>query len=230
MECPWHRELDHPQELVNILMTRVLITFGDSWPANAENNQSRGYGQILADTYNFDQFYNYGAGGASNEDMLWQFQRHLHEEHQTDHKVTAIFFLTNPARTMQWPKHTEFPTKDSMMKQMWLHIMDSKLEQMRTMSSISSLQLWCQHFDFEDWYFAGWNRYNNWLLGINLDKIWAQGNETAADWFGATKHNGEHLLEVEDNPYIRPNFCHPNAHGHQLIADRLAIWMGLAGK
>lgn len=230
MECPWHRELDHPQELVNIFMTRVLITFGDSWPGNAENGQSRGYGQILTDTYGFDRFYNYGTGGASNEDMLWQFQRHLREAHQPDHKVTAIFFLTNPSRTAQWPKHLEAPMTESVLKQLWLHVMDPTLEQMRTTSSISALQFWCQQFDFDDWYFAGWNRYNNWLPGVNLDKIWAQGKETAADWFGATKHCGEHLLDVGDNPYIKPNFCHPNPLGHQLIADRLAPWMGLAGK
>ena len=48
-------------------MSRVLITFGDSWPGNAENGQAPGYGQILADTYGFDKFYNYGTGGASNE-------------------------------------------------------------------------------------------------------------------------------------------------------------------
>jgi len=212
-------------------MTKVLITFGDSWPGNAENGQSRGYGQILADTYGFDQFYNYGADGASNEHMLWQFQRYLRETHQPNHKVTAIFFLTNPSRTMQWIRHLESPTMtESVLKELYLHIMDPKMEQMRTMSSISALQFWCQRFSFDDWYFAGWNRYDSWLPGVNLDKIWAQGKETAADWFGASKHNGEHLLDVGDNPYIKPNFCHPNPLGHQLIADRLAPWIGLAGK
>lgn len=209
-------------------MTKVLITFGDSWPGNAENGQAPGYGQLLADTYDFDQFYNYGTGGASNEHMLFQFQQHLAQHHQPEHKPTAIFFLTNPARTTQWPMFMPMEGSDEQFKKIMLHIFSAEMIHMRTMSTVSALQYWCQNLDFDDWYFAGWNRYNNWMPGIKLDKIYAQGKETAADWFGATKHNGEHLLEVGDNPYIRPNFCHPNPMGHQLIANKLAAWIGLA--
>jgi len=60
---------------------------------------------------------------------------------------------------------------------------------------------------------------------VNTDKIWAKGQETVADWFGAPDHNGENLYNVENNPYIRPNVCHPNQLGHQLIADRLQGWI-----
>ena len=63
------------------------------------------------------------------------------------------------------------------------------------------------------------------MQGINLDKIYACGNETAADWFGASSHNGEHLTNVETNLYITPNFAHPNQLGHQLIADKLSAWI-----
>lgn len=208
-------------------MTKVLITFGDSWPGNAENGQASGYGQLLADTYDFDQFYNYGTGGASNEHMLFQFQQHLAQHHRPEHRSTAIFFLTNPGRTAQWPMFMSMEGSDEQFKKIMLHIFDAEMIHMRTMSTVSALQHWCQNLGFDDWYFAGWNRYDNWMPGIKLDKIYAQGQETAADWFGATKHNGEHLLEVGDNPYIRPNFCHPNPIGHQLIADKLAAWIGL---
>lgn len=210
-------------------MTKVLITFGDSWPEGAElGNSGRRYGEILSQDYGFDEFYNYGSGGASNEDMMFQFQKHYSEVYKPDHKTVAIFFLTNPARTVQWPKFLPFQSDDEMFKKVVLHLFSQENERMRTNSTISALQNWCQNLGFEDWYFAGWNRYEHWLPGVNLNKIWAQGKETAADWFGASKHNGEHLLDVGDNPYIRPNFCHPNALGHQLIADKLANWIGLS--
>lgn len=209
-------------------MSRVLITFGDSWPGGAEIGQGSPYGKILSDTYGFDQFYNYGTGGASNEDMLFQFQKHLAEVHKPTHKVTAIFFLTNPGRTTQYPNCLSMQTDNEDLKKVVLHLFSKEIEQMRVNSTISALQHWCQNLGFNDWYFAGWNRYDQWLPGVNLNKVWAQGQETAADWFGATKHNGEHLLDVSDNPYIRPNFCHPNQLGHQLIADRLAAWIGLS--
>lgn len=208
-------------------MTKVLITFGDSWPEGAELGNGRRYGEILSQDYGFDEFYNYGTGGASVEDMLFQFQTHLSTAHKPEHQSTAIFFLTNPGRTAQWPKFMSKETSDADFKRVVLHLFDSKIEQMRINSAVSALQFWCQNLGIDDYYFAGWNRYENWLPGVNLDKVWAQGRETAADWFGASKHNGEHLLDVGDNPYIRPNFCHPNQLGHQLIADKLAAWIGL---
>lgn len=210
-------------------MTKVLITFGDSWPEGAElGNTGRRYGEILSQDYGFDRFYNYGQGGASVEDMLFQFQRHIGSSHLPEDQTTAIFFLTNPSRTVQWPRYLDMQGGDETFKKVVLHLFSKEIETMRINSAVSALQYWCQRMGFGDWYFAGWNRYENWLPGVNTDKIWAQGKETAADWFGATKHNGEHLLDVGDNPYIRPNFCHPNAAGHQLIADKLAAWIGLS--
>lgn len=214
-------------QILNLVMTRVLITFGDSWPEGAELGNGRCYGKILAQDYNFDQFYNYGSGGASVEDMLFQFQQHIANQYRPSHKTTAIFFLTNPSRTVQWPRFHSMQSRDPQFQKVVAHLFSAELEQMRINSAVSALQLWCQKFNFGDWYFAGWVRYQNWLPGIDLQKIWAQGQETAADWFGASKHNGEHLLDVGDNPYIRPNFAHPNQLGHQLIADKLAAWIGL---
>jgi hypothetical protein len=96
---------------------------------------------------------------------------------------------------------------------------------MRYSATVSALQAWCKHFNFDDYYFSGWVRYSTWLPGVDTNKIWAQGTETAADWFGAYAHNGEHLLDVGNNPYIRPNFAHPNQLGHNLIADKLSLWI-----
>jgi hypothetical protein len=206
---------------------KVIATFGDSWPGGAELGSGKAYGHLLQEKYGFDQWYNYGMGGASNEHMLFQFQRHIKEVHQPNHQTTTIFFLTNPGRTVQWPLFMSTQTDHEDLKKVIVHLFSTENEIMRYNSTVSALQFWCQNLGITDWYFAGWNRYQNWMPGVNLDKIWAQGQETAADWFGASKHNGEHLLDVGDNPYIRPNFCHPNQLGHQLIADRLAQWIGL---
>lgn len=211
-------------------MTKVLITLGDSWPQGAELGNGRRYGEIISQDYGFDKFFNYGQGGASVEDMLFQLQKYLDQDHRPDFTTTAIFFLTNPARTAQWPRLMSREGHGEEFKKLVLHIFSEPLEHMRVNSAVSALQFWCQNLNISDWYFAGWNRYPSWLPGVNVDKIWEQGKETAADWFGASKHNGEHLLEVSDNPYIRPNFCHPNQLGHQLIADKLVAWMGLTNQ
>lgn len=211
-------------------MTKVLVTFGDSWPEGAELGNGRRYGEIISQDYGFDEFYNYGSGGASNEDMMIQFQKHLEQRHQPTHETTAIFFLTNPARTISWPRFKSTQTSNSELKEIILHLFDNQTVLMRYNAAISALQLWCHNLNISDWYFAGWNRYECWLPGVCTEKIWKQGKETAADWFGASKHNGEHLLDVANNPYIHPNFCHPNQKGHDLIASKLADWIGLTAK
>ena len=97
-------------------MSNILLTLGDSWPEGAELGNGRRYGEILRDIMGFDQFYNYGSGGASNEDMLYQLQKYL-EIHNIQHSVTAIFFLTNPARTAHFPRFLSWDKVDAHSKQ-----------------------------------------------------------------------------------------------------------------
>jgi lysophospholipase L1-like esterase len=206
-------------------VTRVLLTLGDSWPEGAELGNGLRYGEILRDRMQYDEFYNFGSGGASNEDMLYQLQEYISKHHAQDKQVTVIFFLTNPARTAHFPRFMSWENADHVMKEIYLHFHKHEHEIMRASATVGALQAWCNQLGFDDYYFSGWVRYPNWLPGINIYKIWAQGNETAADWFGASKHNGEHLLDVGDNPYICPNFAHPNQLGHNLIADKLQNWI-----
>lgn len=206
-------------------MRKVLVTLGDSWPEGAELGSGLRYGEILRDRMNYDEFYNYGSGGASNEDMLYQLQQYITHHHAPDKKVTAIFFLTNPARTAHFPRFMSWANSDQQMKEVYLHFHRKEHEIMRSSATVSALQLWCSNLGFDDYYFSGWVRYPNWLPGVNVAKIWSRGTETVADWFGASSHNGEHLTNVETNPYIRPNFAHPNQLGHNLIADQLQRWI-----
>jgi lysophospholipase L1-like esterase len=206
-------------------MSRVLITLGDSWPEGAELGNGLRYGELLRNQMNYDEFYNYGSGGASNEDMLYQLQEYINKHHNDSKQVTAIFFLTNPARTTHFPRFMSWESPTDQMKEVYLHFHRNEHEVMRNSATVSALQAWCNQLNIDDYYFSGWVRYPNWLPGVNTTKIWAQGNETAADWFGASKHNGEHLLDVGDNPYIKPNFAHPNQLGHDLIANRLQAWI-----
>jgi len=206
-------------------MTRVLITLGDSWPEGAELGNGRRYGELLQERMNYDEFYNYGSGGASNEDMLYQLQRYIADHHTPDKQVTAIFFLTNPARTAHFPRFVDWNKFSDQMKEVYMHFHTKEHEVMRSSATVSALQYWCNGLGFDDYYFSGWVRYPTWLPGVATDKIWKQGQETVADWFGAYSHNGEHLTNVESNMYIRPNFAHPNQLGHDLIADRLQAWI-----
>lgn len=214
-------------------MTKTLITLGDSWPQGGElKPEDLRYGEIIRNAMEFDEFYNYGSAGASNEDLVYQFQDYFNKHYRPDSDVTAIFFLTNPARTAHFPRFTSWninkfwhPDARDQIKELYLHFHDRQHEIMRNSVAITALQKWCDIFRIRDYYFSGWVRYESWLPGVDLDRIWRQGQETAADWFGASRHNGEHLLDVGENIYIKPNFAHPNQLGHQLIADNLMAWI-----
>ena len=86
-------------------MQQILLTLGDSWPEGAELNfGDKRYGELIQDVLGYDKFYNYGSAGASNEDMMYQLQRYIAESHEPGNRVTAVFFLTNPARSAHWPR------------------------------------------------------------------------------------------------------------------------------
>ena len=222
-------------------MSQVLLTLGDSWPVGGELRRDLGevpYGNLLQDNMNFDTLHNYGVGGTSNEDMLYQLQQFITQVWNPEDSVTVICFLTNPARSAHWPrfgtwnadnqewKHWPSDAK-TWARELFIHFHRTEHEVMRSSATVTTLQAWCNYHGFDDYYFAGWVRYPTWLPGVDTSKIWAQGNETAADWFGAADHNGEHLLNVKENQYIQPNFAHPNQLGHQFIADKLASWICL---
>jgi hypothetical protein len=220
-------------------MQKVLLTLGDSWPQGGELKGDLGqvpYGNLLRDQLKFDQFYNYGSAGASNEDTLYQLQDYVKTKWNSSDDITAIIHLTNPARTAHLPRfisqdaysdeHKHWPDDaKQFIKDFVLHFHTDEHTVMRSSTTVTALQTWCKYHNIKDYYFSGWVKYPNWLQGVNLDKIYACGNETAGDWFGASSHNGEHLINVETNPYITPNFAHPNQLGHQLIADKLSAWI-----
>ena len=219
-------------------MPRVLLTLGDSWPQGGELKLEYEfpYGILLQKKLGFDQLHNYGSAGASNEDSLYQLQNYLKTHWTPNDKVTAVVHLTNPARTAHLPRFASLDAYSDerrhwpadakqFVKDFVLHFHTAEHEIMRSSTTVSALQHWCQFHNIQDYYFSGWVKYPTWLPGVNLTKIWANGNETAGDWFGASAHNGEHLTNVETNTYIKPNFAHPNQLGHQLIADKLATWI-----
>jgi hypothetical protein len=230
-------------------MQRVLLTLGDSWPEGKELKKELGqvpYGVLLKNQLGFDQLYNYGSPGASNEDMLFQLQDYLkHRWNKTDHTV-AVFHLTNPARTTYFPRFASldvnlkerehWPTDATRLIQDFaLHFHTDHHELMRSSTTVTALQMWCQMHGIDDYYFSGWIKYPEWLPGVNTEKIWQAGKETAADWFGVgdswiTAKKSSYLfrkllLGKTDNIYIHPNIAHPNQLGHQLIADKLATWI-----
>jgi hypothetical protein len=220
-------------------MKTQLVTLGDSWPQGGELKGDLGevpYGNLLQHQLGFDEFYNYGSAGASNEDTLYQLHEFLSTHWQQNNQVTAIFHLTNPARTAHFPRFFSWDVGTEERKQwptnarqnfmeLFTYFHRDGHEVMRSSTTVTALQTLCQKHHIQDFYFSGWVKYPRWLAGVDTASIWKQGTETASDWFGIKEHNGEHVTNCSDNPYIYPNFAHPNQQGHELIAKNLRDWI-----
>lgn len=204
---------------------KTLVCVGDSWPQGGElKDPMKAYGHLIQNQLAFDRFFNYGQPGASNEDSLLQFSKFVEKSFDPKDQTTLIVHLTNPARSLLWPDRQNWVNhQPANLRELFLHF--HEYDDLRSSLTVTALQTWCKKLHVDDYYFSGWVKYSTWMPMVNTDKIWAQGSETAGDWFGAMDHNSEHLTNVDKNPYIKPNYCHPNELGHKLIADKLSDWI-----
>jgi hypothetical protein len=115
---------------------KILATFGDSWPEGAGIGSGRRYGETLAELMQVDEFCNYGSGGASNEDLLYQFQTFVSQHHDDLGNTTAIFFLTNPARTAHFPRFFSWANADTKLKELYLHFHEPGHEVVRSSTGV----------------------------------------------------------------------------------------------
>jgi hypothetical protein len=133
----------------------------------AELGHGLRYGEILRDRLSYNEFYNYGSGGASNEDMLYQLQHYIANHHNPNNAVTAVFFLTNPARTAHMPRTLSLDaTSDErrhwpldarqFVRDLFLHLHTPEHEIMRSTATVTALQTWCSKHHIQDYYFSGW--------------------------------------------------------------------------
>lgn len=202
-------------------MPKILVTFGDSWPQGAElRTGEMPFGHWLKTHLDCSVWQNFGVGGSSNDHLISQLQNFLLQDLNN---VIAVFFLTNPARSIYWSGDMFLPTHNDQLKHQFLYFHEH--DQFRTAVDVAALQKMCSGVGIDDYYLAGWIKMTNWLPGTDVGRIYQQGSVTAAHWLGAYQNNGEHVIDVQNNDYIKPNFCHPNQLGHQLIAEKLAEWI-----
>jgi hypothetical protein len=203
------------------------VTFGDSWPFG--EGIELPYGSILSKLLKSTSFVNYSRPATSNEHQLLQLKDFA--ESTSDHKDTvAVFFITSPHRCLffesgqpkeiyPWDDESKGPQSQAYFK--YLHSVE--IEKFRLNQTILALQKISQSLGLRDYYFSGWHKLKLDWPGIDLDKIWMAGQETAADWLGA-QTKGD-MIDWQGCSNVIPNDCHPNQQGHAIIAQRLADWI-----
>lgn len=219
-----------------------FVIFGDSWPRGDELNPGeKTFGEILSIKFGCDSFENYSAPASSISHMTVQlksFLQKLKDVGGDPTEYTALFCLTAEERSMvyynnYWMFQTAGGgfsyTKDNELCQTinasyWKYFYSPEQLNLIANTNILCFQTLCQQYGINDYYVAGWQKFNCWPE-INLEKFYKQGQISCADFINVTVTNG---AVDRDNPYISPNPSKPNQAGHTEIANRLYEWMSCA--
>lgn len=206
---------------------KTLLMFGDSWAAGAElAHNEKTFGQIIAQKNNLI-YKDYSLQGCSNPKMILQLKDAVVKNDHTD--SIAIFFLTSYTRIINWQDTAQSTINaaglNDIDKNYAKYFYNEKAGQFNTVQTILALQKICSKFNIKDFYVPGWLEFKLDFPGIDLDKIYNQGQSNIATAIGMPKFGNEITEEHKKHDLIYPNNWHPNQKAHQRIADTLQHWI-----
>lgn len=213
-------------------MNSGLVTFGDSWPAGSELLPGqRPFGNILAELLGIFNYVNCAVPATSIEHMILQLGEYA-TTHQDLAGQIAVFFITYPGRSCLIDYDGKFlevrpdaaADKNSREYHYFKYFHTPAQERFRTHQALLALQRMSSILKLQDFYIVGWvpDIDLNWP-GIDLDRFYDQGKTTCAEWLNIDPYNFE--AELRSSPLVRPNECHPNQQGHEIIAHKLYEWI-----
>lgn len=204
---------------------KKFVTFGDSWPWGAElNANEHPFGYWIAEHCGYE-FENCAEEGTSIEHMILQLQKYISKNKSN---TTALFFITNPIRTMhyqggQWLTYRPTGQKTPGHEAYYKYVQSDKLDYHRAQIFMLALQRMCQQYNIKDYYLEGWTHIDWSYNGIDTSKIYTQ-NATEILGVDLNPRTSE-LRKYQDSEYIKPNKYHPNELGHKRIAKEMWQWI-----
>ena len=206
-------------------MQKKLVTFGDSWPWGAELNATeKPFGFWIAEDLGYE-FENCAEEGTSIEHMILQLQKYT-AKNKMD--TTAIFFITNPIRTMhyqggQWLTYRPTGQKTAGHEAYYKYVQSDKLDYHRAQVFILALQRICQQNNIKDYYIEGWTNIDWNYTGIDTLKMYPRTATQILD-VDLNPRTSE-ISKYQQSQYIKPHKYHPNELGHKRIAEELLQWI-----
>jgi hypothetical protein len=209
-----------------------LLTFGDSWPYGSELPVSvPTYGKLIANKLDISYFC-FANPATSIEHMILQLQQAIPQLDHTQ-KNLAIFTLTSPTRSIYFNSNVAreiyIGTNDAISKNYFKYLWSDALDHLKVNTTILALQHICSRYNIDDYYVSGFNSINPDYYGIDVTRIFNNGNMSLADLLDCQVSDG--MFDNMDfcidhtNKYITPNICHPNQLGHEKIAEVLYKWI-----
>ena len=209
-------------------MSKMLVSFGDSWPAGAElKGGAIPFGKLIADELGYN-FENYAQNATSIPHMILQLQQYI-KDNPGSHP-TALFCITSSSRSIYYDEdHMEhmgwreihISNSDETSKQYYKHFYSEQLGHFHANVYLAALQHLCLKNKIRDRYVFNWEKIDL-IPGIDTGKIY---HNTLADILGAGIRHTKEVNINSNHELVKPNRNHPNQKGHQKIADVLAEWI-----
>lgn len=209
-------------------MSKRLVVFGDSWPYGWDLKPGeKPFGELIAENLNY-HYSLFAEPETSIENMVLQFNRFIKQKDNME--CVALFCMTEPSRSLYFsngPKITSVmwdgPNQDDAVSQAYYrYIHSAELDFFRLTQSLIVLQSLCRHYNITDYYVnsfsqINWNQLD--LVGVDMSKVYGQGNVSFLDFFGCK------YVDPNNMYFIGGDTAHPNQLGHKLIAEKLTSWI-----
>lgn len=199
-------------------MTHYVVNFGDSW-AHAADVECKGYASMIAADLGC-KLLDYSKPSTSIANMIVQFRTFLEHGYTSNHKFTALFFVTGMERLMFfddngqprdiWPQSWE---------DFYAHWYSDAYGEFVANTSVMVLQQMCRSRSIHDIWMLGWQNLTLWP-DIDRSRFVLQAEKSLAQMFGG--QGPRPLWDLRNRPteyYLLPDSSHPSVQGHRFIAD-----------
>lgn len=208
------------------MTTKILVTFGDSWPSGDELQSPHidSFPVKIAEYLKIKSL-NLSVPGSSTDQAVYRLLNYCPEHSWSE--ILVLFCLTGITRSMYFNKKDQeiHPmSSDIVSLSYYKYIHSSRLDQFNRIRNILTVQQYCQSNGGKILFVNNWDETPD-HHSINLNLFY---NKTLAKIL-----NVENVFDNKDvswytmkqNQYIYPNQCHPNADGHLTIANELSTWI-----
>jgi hypothetical protein len=218
-------------------MNKLLLSFGDSWAYGAElataEREQVNYTGVLARSLGIDYVENFSEVGSSISHLQIQFRNALTRLQQNilQSKTIAVFFITGQERFLFFDHCGEFanltasgyiarPLQYDLRNQFeqiyefyYKNIHSTESDKITLNTNLLALQTMCRYYGIADYYISGWETLELWPE-VDTSRIYAQGKEHCGNILNLDQN-------LNNDLYIVPRGTHPNASGHNLIAQKI---------
>jgi hypothetical protein len=235
-------------------MSKVLLTFGDSWPAGAKlENKSLAFPTLVAQQLDVE-LIDCSSAATSFDHVVMAFINFLEKNYDANNQYTALFCVTDISRGIAWHPNAVPPARDQLWERdpqtlelqvsnnidnlsptYFKYIHSERLELFNYHKNIVLLNLLCRRYNIVDYYVHNFYNPKFEFRIVDINSFYPgtlrQVLETAPirEYVPSYNPNTPTEANTRNSPLLFPG-GHPTIAGHDVIATELTKWIKDSGR